>query len=170
MIVVRGMTLDSPINYDRLTLGKEFEDQVAQSLASLIDSPETIENVRERFKRENPNLTRDELNRLEKRWGDITFTHGGKRYWIECHRALADDFTRFCDLKCRYFVGDDKFYAISHPGGVSFIRSYTWNSYASKCDRIKHEGRPYRLIRVKNIAGIKLSVNTCEKFVKTYLT
>ncbi len=161
--------MDFQISEHRLSLGKEFEAQLAKDLANFIDNPGSIESVRARFQKENPDITREELNRMEKRWGDITFLHKGNRYWIECHRALADDFTRFCDMKCRYFEGDDKFYAISHPGGVSYIRSYTWNAYASKCDRIKYEGRPYRMIRVKNIQGIKLSVNSCEKFVKSYL-
>jgi len=158
------------IDENRLSLGKEFEIQVANELAGLIDAPETIISVRDHFLKINPEYDRETLNRLEKRWGDITFTHCGNRYWVECHRALADDYTRFCDLKRQYFVGDDKFYALSHPGGVSYIRSNVWNSYVSKCDRIKHEGRPYRSVRIKNIMGIKMSVDSCEKFVKRYLT
>ena len=162
--------MDVPINEHRLALGKEFEEQVSQALACLIDAPATIESVRDYYLKINPAYDRETLNRLEKRWGDITFTHCGNRYWVECHRALAEDYTRFCDLKRQYFVGDDKFYAISHPGGVMYIRSHVWNSYVSKCDRIKQEGRPYRAVKVKNISGIRSSVDSCAKFVKRYLT
>jgi len=164
----------SILNEEFFKKGKAFEDVVMAKLSSVIDSPETIESVRSKFEKENADLTNEELNKLEKRWGDITFMHNNKRWYVECHLALGAYTTSFCDLKRIMFNGDDKFYALGYQtqsglDRVKLIRAETWNKYLSKSPMIRKSNRNYRSIKINNIDNLRAAANNENEFLEKFL-
>ena len=166
----------SILNEELFKKGKEFEEVIMSKLKNVVDSPQTIESVRSKFENENADLTNDELNKLEKRWGDITFMHNEKRWYIECHLAVGEYSTSFCDLKRIMFNGEDKFYAIGYTNRrtnaamTKFIRAETWNKYLAKSPMIRKSNRNYRSIKIDNIDGLFAAANNESDFVKKFLS
>lgn len=164
----------SILNEDLFQKGKDFEQIVKEKLQSVVDSPQSIESVRDKFASENNDLTNEDLNKLEKRWGDITFLHNNKRWYIECHLAVGKYSTSFCDLKRLMFNGEDKFYAIGYHDHndiqqIKLLRAETWNKYLAKSPMIRKSNRNYRSIKISNIEGLRAAANNEKEFLETFL-
>ena len=136
-------------NSDRAVKGLAFQNEVFEDLRNKYPGNNTLEETWEYFKRQDPELSNYELACLEKEWGDITFVHDGQRFWIECCFAMGKDSSWFCEMKRLKFHGKNKFYCwgkIDEPGMKWTIPSDKWNSYVSKCRKVRQGKKTFRVV------------------------
>tara|TARA_B100000700_G_scaffold279912_1_gene329238 strand:- start:152 stop:658 length:507 start_codon:yes stop_codon:yes gene_type:complete len=130
----------------RAIQGKAFQSRVQAALEKRFSD---VEDTREKFAKQDPELNDFQLACLEKEWGDITFTVGQQRIWVECCYVMGE-IGNICDLKREKFVGKNRWYClgrIDQPETMVFIPSLVFNKYLSKLENKRRGRRLFRQFR-----------------------
>lgn len=157
-------------NSARAKAGLSFQTEVFEQLKSRFPQNNTFEETWDYFKNQNPNLSIYELACLEKEWGDITFVHEGQRFYVECCFAMGKKNSWFCEMKRIKFRGVNKFYCWgkkNEPNKMWFIPSDKWNSYVSKCEKVRQGKKTFRIVPLHLIGdNIRVAKRGVDEFVK----
>jgi len=161
-------------NSDRTIAGEDFQYIVMDEIQSALPNI-TIESAREWIKETyDPKTVRD-LNRLEKRHGDITFKIGDNRIFIECFLSMGRS-SRFDELKRLSFSGSHRFYCLgvrNRDGELDhlcYVPSNMWSKYLDKCPMGEDEGWFFRRIGQHLIGpNLQIAWHSTSEFLRRAL-
>ena len=129
-------------------------------LNELREKKYVVDDVREYYEAQGIEDTW-ELCKLEHRYGDL-IVRGDTDTYLECITVPADKGSIFPERKLN-FEGDNHWYAFEISDGQRvYVPAKTWNSYASKLDRVEIRGKAFRKFSAKNLLSLRKKFSKIE--------
>ena len=165
-------------NSERAIAGIEFQNKVQSELEGC-ETFQNVEDFRERARQiyydgATDKKTESLLSRMEKEFGDITFTIEGQRFYVECCLAMNPKKSSMCEIKRTNFIGPNKWYCwgkLGSPEERVFIPSMVWQKYMGTLDLQTRNGWSFREIPIHRIGpSIRAAIigtKNFELYIKT---